>query len=464
MLRTAQGMVCGAADPMPTCDKSSQPEALQSHVSGSARTMASMKTFPWSGRDDPSGAGSLRRLCLLRWISIAGQLVFATVSALVFGVGPSPWWIGAVCGLEALFNLASWRRAAGQPQIGDLELFLQLLFDAGALTLVVWLAGGETNPLITLYLPLVAIGAAILPARLAALLTAVSIAAYTALSFSHGTAAIHDHARAFRLHLIGMWLIFVLAAVIIAWFVVRMTTAIRSRDAQLALAREAALRNERIVALGNLAAGAAHELGTPLATLSVLAGELVAYPGVPSEMQDDLALMQQQIQECKRIITQLAVRAGSSRAESGQPSSVDRWIEQLTRRWQAQRPIVRPRIDLQGASPGPRIVPDATLEQALLNLFNNAADASPADVDIRASWDADRLRVDVLDRGPGIPDDLVARLGHDAVTTRDDGHGLGLMLAFSAIERSGGSLDFHPRDGGGTQAEVRLPIERLRAA
>lgn len=423
-----------------------------------------MRTFPWPVQDDASGAGSLRRLLLLRWISIAGQLAFASVSAVVFGGGPSPWWIGAVCGAEAIFNLLSWRRAAGQPQVGDLELFLQLMFDAGALTLVVWLAGGETNPLITLFLPLIAIGAAILPARLAAVLTCVSIAAYTALSFSHGTADIHDHARAFRLHLIGMWLIFVLAAVIIAWFVVRMTAAIRSRDAQLALAREAALRNERIVALGNLAAGAAHELGTPLATLSVLAGELVAHPATPPDIHEDLALMQQQLQECKRIITQLAVRAGSSRAESGQAMSMDRWIEQLTRRWQAQRPIVRPRIDVRGTAPGPRIVPDATLEQALLNLFNNAADASPSEVDIQASWDTDRLQVDVLDRGPGIPVDLVARLGHDAVTTRDEGHGLGLMLAFSAIERSGGSLDFRPREGGGTQAEVRLPLSRLLAA
>ncbi len=120
-------------------------------------------------------------------------------------------------------------------------------------------------------------------------------------------------------------------------------------------------------------------------------------------------------------------------------------------------------MNVDGERPGPRIVPDATLEQAILNLFNNAADVSPNEVEIDARWDRNLLEIDVLDRGPGIPDDLARKLGHETVTTRSDGHGIGLVLAFAAIERSGGSLAFSPRMGGGTRAHVRLPLKGMVA-
>jgi two-component system sensor histidine kinase RegB len=170
------------------------------------------------------------------------------------------------------------------------------------------------------------------------------------------------------------------------------------------------------------------------------------------------------VQECKRIITLLAARAGSSRAEAAQAVTLDAWLEALTARWQAQRPLAKPRVDLPGERPGPRIVPDATLEQALLNLFNNAADVSPAEVEISARWSRNVLELEVQDRGPGIPDDIARRLGHETVTTRADGHGIGLVLAFAAIERSGGTLAYAARDGGGTCARVGLPLDPLLAS
>ena len=178
-------------------------------------------------------------------------------------------------------------------------------------------------------------------------------------------------------------------------------------------------------------------------------------------MRDDAQLLAGQVQECKRIITQLAARAGSSRAEAAQAVTLDAWLEALTARWRAQRPLVQPRIELRGERPGPRLVPDATLDQAFLNLFNNAADVSPAEVDITARWSRTALELDVLDRGPGIPEEIARRLGHETLTTRADGHGIGLVLAFAAIERSGGTLRYSTRHGGGTCASVRLPLDSL---
>lgn len=411
-----------------------------------------------------AGSTSLFRLLALRWVSIVGQIaaIAATVLLLQLDLPLQP--IALVVVGQIIFNALSYARLLKAESVSSAELLAQLLVDVTALTLIVYFAGGSSNPMVTLYLPLIAIAAAILPVRLAAIVAAASIAGYSLLFAVHTHVHIHDTEQAIRVHLIGMWLTFVFSALIISWFVARMTAALRGRDAALATAREAALRNERVVALGNLAAGAAHELGTPLATMAVLAGELARHKDLPDDVRDDAKLLAGQVQECKRIITQLAARAGSSRAEAAQAVALDAWLEALTARWQAQRPLVKPRIDLRGERPGPRLVPDATLDQAFLNLFNNAADVSPAEVDIAAHWNISALELDVLDRGPGIREDIARGLGHETLTTREDGHGIGLVLAFAAIERSGGSLRYSARDGGGTCASVRLPLDALVTA
>jgi two-component system, sensor histidine kinase RegB len=409
------------------------------------------------------GPGSLRRLLALRWIAILAELVALLLTDHLLGVTVALVPALLVCAGQAALNVASIARLRGDRVTSGKELFGQMLIDVFALTVVTYFAGGSTNPVITLYLPLIAVGATILPARLAASLAVISVACYTLVSLVHRDIHVHDHEETFRIHLIGMWLIFVFSALIIAWFVVRMTAAIRARDAALAAAREAALRNERVVALGNLAAGAAHELGTPLATMAVLAGELGQHRELPEQVRADINLMRSQVQECKRIITQLAEQAGNPRSESAKAESLDHWMAQIIDRWQLQRPAITPSVALSGQQPGPRIAADATLEQALLNLFNNAADASPTEVSIEAHWSADEVRVQVLDRGPGIAPEIERHLGRDPVTTRGDGHGYGVLLALAAIERAGGAVSFAARAGGGTTVQVRLPLVAIGA-
>ena len=404
-----------------------------------------------------------RRLTAMRWIAIAIQLAFVLVLSMAFGVTIPLAPILGICGLQALLNLpALWRRVSAATS-EPVSAFAQILIDVVALTAIAYFAGGGTNPLISLYLPLIAVAATILPPKHAAAIAAISIGCYSLVSLVHAPAHVHDPEQAFRSHLIGMWVIFVCSALTISWFVVRLNAAIRQRDAALAAARETALRNERVVALGNLAAGAAHELGTPLATMAVVVGELAADASLPPQAKSDIALVLTQVQECKRIITRLAARAGSSRAEAVQPVSADIWIEQLVERWRRQRPQVVPDVRIEGAIPGPRIAADATLEQALLNLFNNAADASPEQVAIHAGWDSQQVRVQVLDRGRGIPPEISERLGRDLVSTRDDGAGMGVVLALSAVEQSGGTLSITDRADGGTLAKVLLPLASIGA-
>ena len=397
----------------------------------------------------------------MRWIAIAIQLVFALVVSMLFGDPISFWPILWICALQAALNLLPlWRRlspTASEPT----STFAQILIDVVALTGIVYFAGGGISPLISLYLPLIAVAATILPPRYAAAVAGISIGCYSLVSLVPVSPHAHDPEQAFRSHLIGMWVIFVCSAVTSSWFVVRLNGAIRSRDAALAAARETALRNERVVALGNLAAGAAHELGTPLATMAVLVGELSADDSLPPQAKSDIELVRSQVRECKRIITGLAARAGSSRAEAVQAVSADAWIERLVERWRRQRPQVVPEVQIDGAIPAPRIAADATLEQALLNLFNNAADASPLDVGIYAGWDAQQVRVEVADRGQGIAPGISERLGRDPVSTRDEGAGIGVVLALSAVEHSGGTLSITDRPGGGTLARVLLPLTSI---
>ena len=413
----------------------------------------------------PSDTGNrLRRLIALRWFAMAAELGLALLAGQWLGAGTQIEPVLVVCTAQLGLNLASLAYGSRGAAATDRQLFAQLLLDVAALTAIAYFAGGSTNPLISLYLLWIAAGAAMLDAGLATALAGLCIAAYSLVNFVHTEVHIHDHEKALQIHLIGMWVVFVFSAITICWSVLRLTAAVRRRDAELAAARETALRGERVVALGNLAAGAAHELGTPLATLAVLAGELLRDPQLAAALRPELELMQGQIQECKRIITQLAAQAGTSRAEALVAAPLDEWVAQLVERWRRQRPLVAAQLRLEGGQPGPRVVMDATLGQALLNLFNNAADASPEQVEIAVRWDADSFEAQVLDRGGGIASAVQMRLGRELVTTREDGMGMGLVLAYAAVERSGGTLSFAARPGGGTIATVRIALAALRSA
>ena len=376
-----------------------------------------MSSLPRSSAARGAGSASLSRLLALRWLSIAGQIGVIAATMMLLRVDLPLVPIALAIAAQVVFNVLSYARLARAASVSNAELLAQLLVDVAALTLIVYFAGGSSNPMVTLYLPLIAIGAAILPARLAAIVAAASIGGYSMLFALNSHLHVHDTELAIRVHLIGMWLTFVFSALIISWFVARMTAALRGRDAALAAAREAALRNERVVALGNLAAGAAHELGTPLATMAVLAGELARHDSLPADAREDARLLASQVQECKRIITLLAARAGSSRAEAAEAVTLDAWLDALTARWQAQRPLAEPRVDLQGERPGPRIVPDATLDQALLNLFNNAADVSPAEVEHLCALEPQCART----RGAG-PRPRYSRRHRAPPRTRDRDH------------------------------------------
>ncbi len=246
---------------------------------------------------------NLRRLFWLRAIAIAGQI--AAVLGVHYGLGvalPIAPML-AVIVLLLMLDAFTWirieriERAERKGPVSDFELALQLLADIAALTALLYLSGGWTNPFVSLYLLPLAISAATLPALHTWSLAAVTIACYSALIAVH--LPLPAGAAGFDLHVFGMWMTFVLSAFVLSWFVVGMAATLRERDHMLARAREDALRKEQIIALGTLATGAAHELGTPLSTMAVITGELERDS---RNFEQDVRTLKGQIERCRPML------------------------------------------------------------------------------------------------------------------------------------------------------------------
>jgi two-component system sensor histidine kinase RegB len=270
---------------------------------------------------------------------------------------------------------------------------------------------------------------------------------------------IHQHGDdAFNTHVLGMWLGFVISAVVVAYFVVQMAQAVRSRDEMLVRIREEILRNERIVALGTQAAGAAHELGTPLSTMAVVIGELQHDAAARPEWLDGLSILDEQVRGCKRILDKILANAQHDGADSLQ--AADNLVKEVLDEWQLLRPTAQFRYYSNNMKPAPLISADGTLRAALMNLLNNAADAAPQAIEIRSHWDEQNFTLEIQDHGEGLSEEALLKAGSAFFTTKTGGRGLGFFLANATIERIGGSVRLFSREGGGATTLLTLPITR----
>ena len=395
----------------------------------------------------------LGRLLAVRVSLIAGWAVGIAWLHWGLGIRMPLLPMGAVLVLLALFALATaWRLRLEAPAT-QMEFLAHLLADLTAFAVLVFFSGGATNPFVSLMLVPVVIAAISLRPHWVWLLAAVAGGYYALLLFVYQPLAVADPVAASRMHLGGMWFNFLISAGLIAFFVTRMHAALRARDQALADLREKQLRDERIVALGTQAALAAHELATPLATIQTTAHELAAEFANDPDIGADCRLLEKQAQACKQILTRLAARA-----QDGTPAAqpLDAWLADVIERWQVLRPDARITLAL----PSERrafVAPDG-LEQALFNVLNNAADVSPAAVELGATTETGALVLDVCDRGPGLTPEQRAQAGRvlfSAKPTR--GWGVGLALSHATLERLGGSLTLAEREGGGTRARITLP-------
>ncbi|MBI3221530.1 MAG: HAMP domain-containing histidine kinase [Nitrosomonadales bacterium] len=415
-----------------------------------------------------TGHSHLRRLVLLRFIAITTQCATLALAHRFLAM-ELPWlpMLITIASLAAL-NLFTWLRLRNSRPVTDAELFVQLCADVLALSILLYYGGGSTNPFISLFLLPLVIAAATLPHRYTWAMTLVTTACYTLLMKFYlplpaaGSPQHQEHLHhampaddAFNMHVFGMWLGFVISAVMVSYFVVKMAYTVRERDSMLAKAREETLRNERIVALGIQAAGAAHELGTPLSTMAVVIGELQHDAAAQPAWKDALLILNEQVRGCKRILDKILANAQDSDRTAQQPA--DRLIMEVLDEWQLLRPTAQYRLHYSSTLPAPDIDADTTLRAALMNLLNNAADAAPQAIDIDVGWDGNRVTLAIHDHGHGLNDEVAHKAGSAFFTTKREGRGLGLFLANASIERIGGSVRLFNGAHGGATTELTLP-------
>ncbi|MEO6027622.1 MAG: ATP-binding protein [Candidatus Binatia bacterium] len=446
---------------------------------------------------------NLSWLLTLRWGALAGQL--ATILVVDRGMGIAlplaPLALLLAIGAASNVALGSWRRRA---DVQDGMLAAVMLLDIVLLTAVLYFTGGPFNPFSFLYLVNVALAAVILPPGWTWALAGMSLALFGGLFFAHVPLPIAEHGghagmdgmshdHPISMHVQGMWVAFGVAAAFIVYFIQRVRGALAARDAELGEARSAAARHEKLASLATLAAGAAHELATPLSTIAVVAKELERALGAkgaadrpkgaadhssgaerphgangaaPNDAESstvaDARLIREQVERCRAILVQMAADAGESAGEALATMPLTTLLANAAADL-AGRARLTLAIAPELAAAAAVHVPPRALTQALRGVLKNALESSASgEVDVRLASQAGAWQLTVRDRGPGMAPEVLAHAGEPFFTTKNGdgltrGMGLGLFLARVVLERVGGGLTLDSAPSRGTTATIVLP-------
>ena len=414
---------------------------------------------------------NLTWLIYLRWAAVLGQALTILYVAIPLTVElPLPWLFG-VLGVEVLSNLwlASWRRrhdardAASNRAVERVQVGV-MLGDTLLLTVLLGLTGGVANPFSAFFFVHVVMAAVLLRQRWSYGGTAFACLCLLFLHFVHVDLSVLEERPDLRLQ--GMVIALAMAATITVFFVARVTRALDMRNAQLATEHERQARTERVEALGTLAAGAAHELASPLSTIAIVAKDLEQRLVREAAPEDDLAdarLVRDEVARCRRILDRMTFDAGDQVGEE----LVSMSLEALLRTTVEHVPGGS-RVDVEvgeAARDVELFVPAEGLAQALRSLVSNALDASLSGQRVRVQGDVagGEVQIAVVDRGQGMDEELLRRALDPFFTTKEPGSGmgLGLFLTRSVVERLGGELGIESAPSQGTTVTVRLPLERL---
>jgi len=415
----------------------------------------------------------LRTLVMLRWLAVAGQT--ATVLFVHFILGfelPVGFCLGVIL-TSAWIN--TWLTLSVQPQqfAQDWQAFLQLAYDVLQLCALLMLTGGLQNPFVVMLVAPVTIGVAALPPRWSLAIAGVAMAGTGAMAiWSLPLPWEGEQALALPpMYLIGLWSAIFIAVAFTAVYSWRVSREGRSMATALAATQSVLSREQRLSALGALAAAAAHELGTPLATIQLTAKEMMRDLKDDEVLREDAELLVTQARRCRDILKRL------SQEKTASDERHDR-VELIAAMEEAAAPLrgLGPMIDVhvkapEGAVPAHEPVLQRMPEMlyGLGNFIENAVDFANTRVIVEGSWDSAHLMVSIEDDGPGFSQDILAKIGEPYVTTRQGtpgqgGLGLGVFIAKTMIEKTGGQVAFvNAGAQGGAVVRVRWPRERVEA-
>jgi two-component system, sensor histidine kinase RegB len=409
---------------------------------------------------------SAQWLVRFRWAVAAGAAAMLLVGWSALGLRFDVRVVGATLAVQVASNvwfaLQLRRRGRASPApLGEIALL-----DVALLTAIILATGGPSNPFTIGYLVYIALAATMFNARWAWIVTVASIVSYgllfvPPLRLLFGPHEAHALSEPDMAHQTGMWIAFLMAALLVAAFVTRIRAAFEARERALADARRAAAQQERLASLTTLAAGAAHELATPLATIAVAARELdraAGAPATPAGIAEDARLIRTEVERCREILDQMSGRADDATTQNAEPMRagilVDRARSGLD---EADRHRIH---GSYGANPVVLLPPSAAA-RALRTLLKNALDASRPDqpIEVIVSAHGDHVRFDVRDEGVGMIGEVLARAGEPFFTTKPAGagFGLGLFLVRTFAERWRGRLELESAPGAGTTVSLIVP-------
>lgn len=412
----------------------------------------------------PASARNMALLVQLRWMAVFGQLATIWVARQLFDIVlPLPQLI-AVPVLLAMINLSTMVIGREREGYTYLELLGALMLDVLALAWQLYFTGGTGNPFAFLFLLQIVIGAILLPPSWSWIVAAAASLAYSVLTLAARPLALPPrHAgHPMQIYLFGSVVCFLLIAALLVFFVIRIDRNRRQSDAALAALRQQAAEEHHIVRMGLLASGAAHELGTPMATMSVLVGDWQKHPAIRSnpDLREELAEMNAELLRCKSIVSGILLSAGEARGENPSVTSLSAFLASIASEWTSRtdgafRWAAAPDEDRP-------IISDPALRQVIGNVIDNAVEISPSFVELRSRIEKDMLLLDVIDRGPGFSPEMMETFGRPYSSTKGRaGGGLGLFLVVNVLRKLGGKVEVSNMNEGGAMVRLSIPLSAL---
>jgi two-component system, sensor histidine kinase RegB len=414
---------------------------------------------------DQTDRKNLLLLVQLRWLAVIGQVVTILVVHFWFGIALPLTRLAIVIAFLIGLNIVSLLRHHYRNIVSNTELFLVLLLDVAALTVQLHLSGGAANPFISLYLLQVTLAAVLLDAWSTWALVVITSGCFVWLTAFHRDVLLwRGHVGGFAwLHIQGMFVCFVLSAALLVLFITRINRNLRARDAHLASLRQQSAEEDHIVRMGLLASGAAHELGTPLATLSVILNDWQRMPTLEDtpELSQEITEMQLQVDRCKAIVSGILMSSGEARGEGTLRTTVNAFLDALAAEWRASRSPQR--FEYTNAfGHDEAILSDIALKQVIFNLFDNALEASPKIVRVGVGRTGDDFVITVTDEGPGFSAEMLAEFGKPYRSSKGRlGGGLGLFLVVNVVRKLGGLVAAQNAARGGAIVTLTLPLASL---
>jgi two-component system sensor histidine kinase RegB len=397
----------------------------------------------------------LRTMIYLRWVAVAGQFAAVTIAPQLFGLQLELDWCYFAIGVSVIGNLIATFLFPENMRLSEHQNLAMIIFDLLQLSFLLFLTGGLNNPFTLLLLGPVTISAAALSLRSTLGLCAIAIVSVTLLAYFHIPLRTQsgDILQIPELFMFGQWIALIIAVIFTSAYSRRVTSEVHLMSEALTATQLALAREQKLTDLGGVVAAAAHELGTPLATIKIASAELVHELSEHPELREDAELIVQQTDRCRDILRDMG-RAGKDDLHMRQAPLITVVESAAEPHMDRGKTVLFNTLSATGsAGTQPAILRMPEIIHGLRNLVQNAVDFAETTVWIELRWNVDTITVRILDDGMGFPNQLLGRLGdpfmgrrrrakRDATRPEYEGMGLGLFIAKTLLERSGASLRF----------------------